>query len=255
MKYFDSHCHINMDPLLKEQSNVFKELENLKFGVNIVGYDINSSLIAIEQAKRKNVYATIGVHPCDIDDDIENAKKQLEEMILKSNKIIAIGETGFDFYHIKETPELYIKQLEWLNMHHELAKENNFPLMMHVRDGKERMIEWIKKNHYHKIIIHCFGEDYSTAKNYIDLGCYLSIPGIITYKNAKILHESIKNISLEKIIVETDSPFLAPVPYRGKVNYPQYSLEVIKKIADLKALDFEYVSKIILENTKRIFNI
>lgn len=255
MKYFDSHCHMNMKPLLEEQTKIFAELKELEFGINIVGYDIESSLIAVEQAKNENVYATIGVHPCDIGKDLSSAKDKLEKMILSSSKIIALGETGFDFFHTKESPQLYFEQLEWLNMHYELAKKYNLVLMMHVRDGHKQMLEWIREHRYEKIIIHCFNQPYETAKEYLELGCYLSIPGVITYKNAGLLQDAIQRISLEQIIVETDSPFLSPVPHRGRTNYPQYTLEVLKKIADLKSMDIKDISETILKNTKRIFNI
>ncbi|MGL4769097.1 MAG: TatD family hydrolase [Mycoplasmoidaceae bacterium] len=255
MKYFDSHCHINSDLLLKEEEKIFSEIKKFGIGMNIVGYDLKSSKIAVNQAEFADTYATVGIHPNDINDFLEETKYELNNLILNSKKIISIGETGFDFYHCKKNQEIYDAQLKWLDMHFEIAKKYNLPLMIHVRNAHDEMILWLENNPYKKIIIHCFTENYEIAKKYISLGCYLSISGVITFKNAKELQKAVGIIPLDKMICETDSPFLAPAPHRGKINYPWYVLNVIKKISEIKKLDFEYVAEEILKNVKKIFNI
>jgi TatD DNase family protein len=240
MKAVDTHCHLDGERFDSDREEVLKRAkENLEFIVNI-GYDLESSKRSLALAKENEfVYATVGVHPTDI------------EGYDQEEKVVAIGEIGLD-YHWMTTPkehqkEIFRKQLE-------LARRLKKPVVIHTREAMADTIEILKE--YPEIVgvIHCYPGSIESAKELIDR-FYLGIGGTLTFKNAKKSVQVVEEIPLEKVVLETDSPYLAPVPYRGERNEPIYVQEVAKKIAEIKGISEEEVIKITTENAKKLYRI
>lgn len=251
---YDTHTHTNMDPMLKELSNVVDICKYKNIIFNCVGTCLKDSIVAVEQAKQYKglIYATIGIHPSEIGNyqDIE----ELEKLYLANKEfIVALGEIGLDYKEGNPDKQLqkdfFIKQLEIVNKY-------NLPVCIHVRDAEEDMLEILKMVKNPKNVwIHCFAKGKDLAKQYIDRGYMISIPGIITFKNAKEVQEAIKCIPLDRMMVETDGPWLAPVPMRGKTNYPHYVEYVVKDIALRINVSLEELTKKLTDNSVRFFNL
>jgi len=167
---------------------------------------------------------------------------------------VAVGETGLDYYYDFSPREI---QKESLQKHIELSIETNLPIVIHVRDCEDDVKEMLKENSCKQLqgVIHCFTEDYQSALLYIELGFYISFSGILTYKRSKDLRDVARKLPLERILVETDSPYLAPVPYRGKKNQPAYVKYVAETLAEVTDKSFEQVSEITTNNCKELFGI
>lgn len=246
----DTHSHIvkhefnNIDEIIKESLKV-----NVKKIVN-VSENLETSVETIELSKKypSVLYATIGVHPNNAYYLSEEEIKNIEKIIIE-NKIIAIGEIGLDYHYENYDKSLQIKVFETFLS---LAEKYNLPVLIHSRDATKDTIDILKKYKV-KGIIHCFSGSMEIAKEYIKMGFYLGIGGVVTFKNAN-LREVIKNIDLSYIVLETDAPFLAPHPYRGKENKPSYIPIIAQEIATLKNIFIEEVEKITTENATRIFD-
>lgn len=259
MKIYDSHCHPNLEPLSNKFDEIILDAKENNLFMNVVGVDLASSIKAVEIARDHPNYfsACIAIHPNDVQSvDYDLASKELDNICKKNlDYISAIGECGLDFYYSVEHKE---KQYKFLKMQTKLAIKYNLPLMLHVRNAHLEMIDYLKNEKLKiPVIFHCFSENTEIAKKILELTknteIYFSIPGIVTFKNAKELQEAIKIIPLDIMLCETDSPWLAPEPYRGKMNKPLYVLEVIKKIAFLKNIDFQKAASTIYENAKKLF--
>lgn len=211
MKLYDTHSHINMGELKDNVENIYKECKNKNMLCNVVGTNLEDSILAIEIAKKYNdiFYAIVGIHPNDVEEleyqEIDNLINKLDLLIKENIKyIVGVGETGLDFYRSSKGSE---KQYYSLKKHLELSNKYNLPLVLHVREAHNEMIEFIKNNKFNSnIIIHCFTGNKNIAKEYNKLGCYISYSGIITFNNALDILESINYVDLDKIIVETDCP-------------------------------------------------
>lgn len=249
--YIDTHCHIS-DEYYEDIDKVINE--SLEKGVKyliISGCDkegINEAIKTIE--RYENVYATIGYHPHEVesvtDDDLENLKK-----LIKSNKkIIGVGETGLDYYYTsdnkEEQKELFIKQIR-------IAKELNLPIVVHSRDSFQDTYDILKKEEHYGVI-HCFTGSIETGKLYNSIGYYLGIGGVITFKNTN-LRDTIKELDINRLLIETDAPYLAPVPHRGKENSPKYIPLIGKEIAKALGKTEKEIREIIYNNTNKIFKI
>jgi len=288
----DSHAHINFKEYDAELNDVIqRSLDNKTWVIN-VGSNYESSQKAVEIAEKfgLGVWAAIGLHPIHLIKDIEEktefagqetsfftSKEKFEynkylELAKSSDKVVGLGETGLDFFRLADDkhPIAKVKEMQ-INVFREfinLAKETDLPLILHCR-GEEKdllvaydtMIEvlelslgdWRAKGN--RGVIHCFGGTLEHARKFIDLGFYIGFTGIVTFKNAKDLQLIANEIPLDKILVETDAPFLAPDPYRGKRNEPTFVRYVVQKIADLKQLTFEEVEKATFENTSSLFKL
>ena len=249
IKYIDNHAHLNFPEFGADISDGIKRANDAGVGIITVGVDLASSTRAVEMAEEnENMWAIIGQHPTDTEEAFNaNAYREL----LKSEKVVAIGECGLDYFHGKEEDResqknLFIKQIE-------LAIEAKKPLMLHIRDAYEDAIEILKQYPEVKGNVHFFAGSKEIAKQFLELGFTLSFTGVIT--SAKEYEELLKTIPIESILSETDCPFVAPAPYRGKRNEPSYVIEVVKKIADIKGLSFEDASAQLLENSKGLFGI
>ena len=245
----DSHAHI----LNEYYENIDELIDKLKNNniINVINCadSVETSIEVVESSKKYDNYLlpAVGIHPENVD-EIDKINK-IEE-IIKNENVYAIGEIGLDYYWNKDNKE---KQKELLNLQLDLAEKYNLPVIIHNRDAIQDCFDELKKRKL-KGVIHCFTGSYEMAKEFIKLGYKLGIGGILTFKNSK-LYELIEKISLNDILLETDSPYLSPEPFRGKTNIPSNVLYVAKRIAEIKNTSLEEVIKITTKNTIDIFDI
>jgi len=254
----DSHCHLNILPEDKVGS-IDDVIHNAKkLGVErILCVAINPEQWpeVIDLADKYDcVYASIGVHPCE-----DKEVLVTDEALIKAAshpKVIAIGEVGLDYFHFEDEEDMSW-QHDRFKQHIRIAKQLNKPLIIHTRNSTPDCLSILEQEGAETAggIMHCFVEDLATAERAIQIGFYISFSGIVTFKNAKELKTVAEALPLDKILVETDSPYLAPVPYRGKTNQPGYTHYVVQEIADLKALPFETVAKATTDNFNRLFKL
>jgi len=246
----DSHCHLDHEPLRSDLSNILKRSKEV--GIEKL-LTISTSFESFSRVKEivnidKIIYGTIGIHPHETNNEKINSDLILEK--LKENKkIIGIGETGLDFYYNNSDKD---KQIFSFREHIKAAIKVNFPLIVHSRSAENETYEILNeyKNHKPKILMHCFTGSKEFADKLCTLNSYFSASGIITFKNAVDLQKTFKSLPLDKILIETDSPFLAPVPNRGKKNEPSFIDFTAAKLAEIKEIS---KSKLI-ESTTNNFN-
>lgn len=260
-KYIDIHSHLNLEQFDLDREEVIQKLKDENIWTITVGTDYQSSVLAVELAeKNENLFASVGLHPSDV--LVEEFSYDAMLSLASNKKVVAIGECGLDYFREKDE-DFKIKQKEILNLHIKLALETNKPLMIHARASKGTMDAYIdvldileickkEKQRLHANF-HFFAGDINIAKRAVGLGFTLSFDGPITFAND--YDQVIKEISLESIMAETDSPFAAPAPFRGRRCEPQMVREVVKKIASLKGLSEEETNNIINNNVKRVFDI
>jgi len=249
----DSHAHLDLPEFDDDRSEVIKRAK--EGGIDCIltiGINPESCSKAIELAESYDfIYASIGVHPHDAKNINENTYAFLKSLA-NNKKVLALGEIGLDFYRNLSPKGIQIKRFrEQIN----LASELKLPVIIHNRDAHKETLEVLREEGARNLggIIHCFSGDYSMAKSCIDMGFYISIPGTITFPKALELQEIVKKLPLSKILIETDCPFLTPVPYRGKRNEPSFVRYVAEKIASLKDMPFEEVAEITSQNFRTLF--
>lgn len=260
MEFFDSHSHYNDEKFNEDRKQLIQD--TYKQGITkfvCAGYNIQSSLDSLEMSKKYDfIYSICGISPNDIPQSEQELWNSIDEIshITKQNndkKLVAIGEIGLDYYWNKENKELqkqaFIKQIE-------LANELKLPIVIHSRDASVDTIEILKTNSVHKKgIFHCCQLNQEMIRQALELGFYISFAGPITFKNAKSADDCVRIVPMDRILIETDSPYLSPEPYRGKRNDSRNVKFVAKKIADIKGLSLEDVAKITYENAIKIFEI
>lgn len=260
MEFFDTHAHYNDEKFDEDREQIIQE--TYKSGISkfvVAGYNIESSKKAIELSnKYEFMYSICGISPNDVPQSEEELWKDIEEIskIIKQNnnkKLVAIGEIGLDYYWKKENKELqkqaFIAQIK-------LANELNLPIVIHSRDASVDMIQILKDNPVNKKgIFHCCQLNQELVRQALELGFYISFAGPITFKNSKNAPDVVKMVPLEKILIETDSPYLSPEPNRGKRNDSRNVKYVAEKIAEIRDASIEEIAKITYENAIRIFNI
>jgi len=247
----DTHAHLDFEEFDKDRELIIKRAfdSGVEKIINI-GTDLESSKKSIGLAEaHKNIYATISLHPIDVDD--EEFDEQAFLKLAHHPKVVAIGETGLDYYHQSDKN----KQKEVFKKLVEIAASLQKPIIIHCRDAEEDVSDILKNLVLPKRggVIHCFGKDYQTAKKFLDLGFLISYTGNITYNSQRTT--SIKEMPLEKIMIETDCPFMAPNPFRGQRNEPAYVKYVAEKIAQIKGLSFKEVSQITSKNAIEFFGL
>ena len=249
MKIIDSHVHLNLSQFDEDRDEVLKRVEEkLDFVVNI-GFDLESSEKGVEYADKYSfVYATIGFHPDEIEGYSDEAEKKLEELA-KNSKVLAIGEIGLDYHWMTRPKE---EQWEIFRRQLRLARKLNKPVVIHTREAMEDTINILNEFPDITGILHCYPGSVETAKRMVDR-FYLGIGGVLTFKNARKLVEVVSEIPIEKLVIETDCPYMAPTPYRGQRNEPIFTEEVAKKIAELKNMSYEDVVRITNENTRKAY--
>ncbi|MDP8163199.1 YchF/TatD family DNA exonuclease [Pasteurella skyensis] len=253
----DSHCHLNSLDYKTHHKNVDEVLDNaLQRGVKqvISVCTTLSDFVEMKQltAHRNEVFLSCGMHPLNVED--EPFEKQRLIQLADDPKVVAIGETGLDYHY---TPDTKALQLSIFEQHIDVANQLSKPLIVHTRSAREDTMNLLENHNAEKCggVLHCFTEDYAMAKRALDIGFYISISGIITFKNAEELRDVVRKLPLERLLIETDSPYLAPVPYRGKPNQPAYVREVCEYIATLKGLSVTELASITTQNVQKLFNI
>lgn len=250
----DTHCHLNDERLLLESDRIVGDFANDNIECAIcVGYDMPSSRCAVDLAnKHENVYAAIGVHPHDATTLDDKAYAELKALA-DNKKVVAIGEIGLDYYYDLSPRE---EQREAFKRQIKLAHELELPLVLHVRDAYEdtrqilfEMKEFLKNG----VLLHCYSGSSEMVKVFDKLDCYYAFGGAITFKNAKHNIESLGVVPKDRLLLETDCPYMTPVPYRGKTNEPKYVSLVAQKAAEVLQMSVGEIEKITTMNAKRLF--
>ena len=249
----DSHCHLDHEPLKSDLSNIIKRSKDV--GIEKL-LTISTSVESFEKIKNiinedEIIFGTIGIHPHEADNNeisIDYIVKNFEE----NPKIIGIGETGLDFYYNNSDKE---KQIKSFKKHIEASIKTNSPLIVHSRNAEDETFEILNKYQGEKlkILMHCFTGSKNFAEKLLKLNAFFSASGIITFKNSIDLQETFKILPLEKILIETDSPYLAPAPNRGKKNEPSFLSYTAQKLADIKDLSKQEITKITTKNFNNLF--
>jgi len=253
---FDTHVHLSHKTFIKDIDNVVKKAQ--KNGIKkmvCVGYDLESSLIGIDLSYRYPgvIYAAVGIHPCDCN-GVSDADLTRLEAMLDEPCVVALGEIGLDYHWKTVKPEVqkefFIKQLE-------IAKRKDKPVIIHSRDAIQDTYDILKTTDISKIggVMHAYSSSAEMAKEFVKLNMMISISGVITFANAKKTREVAQAVSLDDLLIETDCPYLTPVPYRGKTNYPEYTYYVAEEIAKQKNLDVKEVMEKTYDNACKFFRI
>ena len=254
MQIVDSHCHIDRVDLEEFGGSVesmlshAKELSVNKFlcvCIDLEHFDQVHNLAL----QHSNIYASVGVHPTEIISKEPSVEKLLE--LSSSERVIAIGETGLDYFRVKKDEADW--QRDRFRRHIRASNKSEKPLIIHMRESKEDIIDILQKENAQSGVMHCFAEDWETAKAALDLGFYISFSGILTFNNANDLREIAKKVPADRLLVETDSPYLTPAPYRGKPNSPAYTYYVAEKLAEVRNTSIDEIAEVTTTNFKNLF--
>lgn len=252
---FDTHAHYDDSKFDEDRDSLLKELNK-----NGISYILNAcaSLESLEAnialaEKYDFIYIALGIHPEYADKMNEGVLDKIR-VLSKNKKVVAIGEIGLDYYYDDPPRDI---QREWFERQIELAKELNLPIVIHDRDAHEDTINIIKKTKASQVggIFHCFSGSVEMAMDMLDLNFNIAIGGVVTFKNARKTVEVVKAVPLDKLLIETDCPYLAPEPYRGKRNNSGYLIHTIEKIAEIKGVSAHEVADITLANAKKLFKL
>jgi TatD DNase family protein len=249
----DTHCHLNMGNLHEELDSVIDRAQknDVRF-LHTICTKIEEfpQILSIAESSN-NIYCSVGVHPDNCKGNPVSTEKLIE--LSKHPKVISFGETGLDYYHEGFNKEYQKKS--FIN-HINASKSEKLPVIVHTRDAGTDTIDILtseSKSHEFPAIIHCFTESYDFAKKAIDLGFYISIAGIVTFKNAKELQDTVSKLPLDRILIETDAPFLAPMPYRGKRNEPSYVKHTAEFLSHLFSKKYDEIADITTKNALSLF--
>ncbi|HEY9281542.1 MAG TPA: TatD family hydrolase [Eoetvoesiella sp.] len=251
--YVDSHCHLDFPELVQNLPDILDRMKQnqvthaLVVSVNMPDWPRLMKLVA----PHGNLYASVGVHP-DYEDTPDPGVDELVRMA-QDPKVVAIGETGLDYFRLSEPLEW---QRERFRTHIRASKQSGLPLIIHTRSSSDDTIRIMQEEDAGKYggVMHCFTESWEVARAAMDLNFYISFSGIVTFKNATDLHDLAKKVPLDRLLIETDSPYLAPVPYRGKLNDPSKVIHVAEKIADLRGISVADVARHSKDNFFKLFN-
>lgn len=254
--FVDSHCHLDRLDLQAYQGDLSAALDKaraegvshfLTISVELADFPV---LRAIAESN-PDISLSVGVHPSDVPQAIQPTVEELCALA-QHPKVVAIGETGLDYYYHPEQAQ--IQQQSFIT-HIQASNRTGKPLIVHTRDARADTIRLLQEQGAEKGVLHCFTEDWATAKAALDLGFYISLSGIVSFANAKELREVAKQLPLDRLLIETDSPYLAPVPYRGKKNEPRYLPAVAKAVAEVKGIAIEEVAAITTRNFGQLFGV
>jgi TatD DNase family protein len=250
----DTHAHLDF-PEFSDLPSILERAKRKGIDEIItIGINLSTSQRAVELAQaHSHIYATVGVHP--------HGARRLDEgslavlhRLAQQGKVIAIGEIGLDYYRDRQPRDI---QRECLRQQMEIARKVSLPVVFHIRDAYEDFLIIVRDYvpALKGLVLHCFSGNWETAKQCLDLGFYLSIPGTVTFPKAQIQQEVVKRMPLNRLLLETDAPFLAPVPYRGKTNEPALMIHTAQKVAELRQLPLEQVAAQTTLNAHRVFNL
>ena len=253
----DSHCHLDHPHLYNQLDEVMKRAyaQQVKYLLTICTTSESFEKIKLIITKYVNIYGTFGIHPHETQKHTNIDLKFILDVKNKNKKIIGIGETGLDFYYNHSDKK--IQKKSFID-HIHAAAQLNIPIIVHSRNAEKDTYEILKsemKNFNLKVLIHCFAGSSDFAKRLIGLNCYISVSGIITFKNSIDLTKTISSVPAENLLVETDSPYLSPTPYRGKLNEPSYIIYTAEKLAQIKNVSKKEIITITTNNFKKLFNL
>jgi len=251
----DSHCHLDFPDFEGELDDVVARAGNagVDYMMTICTHVTKFQQVRDVAARYANMWCTVGIHPHNAEKEPETSAETLMAMA-DDPKVVAFGETGLDFYYDHSPRE---RQERAFRAHITAAREMNLPLVIHTRDADEDMVRILKDEHEkgaYPGVIHCFSSGQALADAVMALGLYVSISGIVTFKTADALRETVKTVPMDRLLVETDSPYLAPVPFRGKRNEPAYTANTAAKVAEIKGVDTETLGAATTENFFRLFS-
>ena len=253
MRLIDCHCHLTDEAFDDDRLFIINDLSNFAIrGIINPATNLKDAKMAIEIAEKyDDFYPMVGIHPEDIDDISNDDLEELGKLACHE-KVVAIGEIGLDYYWKDDNKdrqkEIFIYQLK-------LARKLNLPAVIHVREAKDDVIEILKDYIDLKIQIHCFSDDLKTLNTYMDMGFYISIGGVVTFSNGTNEKVAARNVPIERLMLETDSPYLTPEPYRGLRNDPRRVVEVARTVADLRDMKIDKLAKRCYKNTVEFFNL
>ena len=249
----DSHCHLDHEPLLSDLENIIRRSKAVGIKKLLTISTSIESFSRVKEIVKKDeiIYGTIGIHPHETNNDVVNSEF-IEKSLKENKKIIGIGETGLDFFYNNSDKD---KQLSSFKIHIEAALKTNVPLIIHSREAEEETFNILNeyKDQNLKILMHCFTGSKKFAKKLLEFNTFFSASGIITFKNSKELQETFKFLPSDKILIETDSPFLAPVPNRGKKNEPSFINFTVAKLAEIRNIDKSELIKFTTNNFNKLF--
>lgn len=249
----DSHAHLEMREFDSDRHDVIERAELAGVDCIVtVGTNPGLSRKALSIAHQyKNIYATVGVHPHDV---AKASDKSFDELkaLAQDPKVVAYGEIGLDYFRNISPRE---KQIEMFAKQLELAQELNLPVIIHDRDAHEETLRMVKASGVRLGVFHCFSGDWAMARQCIDLGFYISVPGVVTFDKSKVLQDVVRQAPLDTILLETDCPYLTPVPHRGKRNEPSFIVHTAKKVAEIKKMPWEDIAQTAARNTRKLFRI
>ena len=253
----DSHCHLDYSNLYDQLDDVVKRAEynQVKYMLTICTTLESFEKIKLIIEKYKNIYGTFGIHPHETKKYTYIDSKFIYNIQRKYDKIVGIGETGLDFYYNHSDKKIQKKSFI---EHIYAASKLNIPIIVHSRNAENDTYEILKsekRNLDLNVLVHCFSGTKNFAKKLLDINCYISVSGIITFKNSNELTDTISSIPIKNLLVETDSPYLSPEPNRGKSNEPSYIIHTIKKLSQIKNISDELVMTTTTNNFKKLFNL
>lgn len=247
----DTHAHIFDDRFSDKEEIIKNALENNVKKMIVVGYDKESSLKALELVKKYDfLYLSVGLHPSEVLKENDEELAWLYD-ILKNEKVVAIGEIGLDYYWDKSFKEC---QKKFFKKQIDIAKEYDLPIIVHCRDAVQDCFD-ILKNENVKGVMHCYSGSLEMAREFVKKGFFLGVGGVVTFKNAVEIKKVVREIDIDYLLSETDCPYLAPVPYRGKTNEPAYVKYVVEEIAKIREEDVFEVEKHLEKNAQKLFKI
>ena len=251
----DSHCHLDHEPLLENIIDIINRSKKIGITKLLTICTTKESFERIKSIikKDKMIYGTYGIHPHETDSNHVDKQTIIKE-VNENNKIIGIGETGLDFFYNHSDKE---RQIDSFKAHIEASIELHRPIIIHSRNAEKETFDVLNcyKNSNIKILMHCFTGSLEFSKRLLDLGAFFSASGIITFKNSIDLQNTFKTIPLEKLLIETDSPFLAPIPMRGKKNEPSFIKYTLERLSTLKETTAEQMSNLTTDNFNKLFNV
>lgn len=255
MMIFDSHAHYDDEAFDEDREELLKALEKSGIGKVVnVGASMKTSLASIELSNKYDfIYASVGVHPSETEELTEEKINELKEYS-KFDKVLAIGEIGLDYYYPTPDREL---QKTWFYRQLDLAVETKLPVIIHSRDAAKETMDILKEyqGKISKGVIHCYSYGVEMAKEFVNIGYYIGIGGVLTFNNAKKLKEVVREISIDNIVIETDCPYLSPVPNRGKRNSSLNLEYVIKELSSIKDLSEDEVKEITYNNAMKLYGL
>ncbi len=251
---FDTHAHLDDPQFDTDREAVIQSLKDWNVGyITNIGADIPTSRHAVALANQHDfIYATVGVHPGETIGMCEEDIDTLRILAKENPKVRAIGEIGLDYHYEDANPE---EQQFWFRRQLELARELNLPVVIHDRDSKGDGLRILKEMQVSNGVMHCFSGSAETAKELIAMGFMISFTGVLTFKNARRAVEACSSVPLERLMIETDCPYMAPEPHRGERNFSGYVKFVAEKMAEIKGVSYEQLCQITTENAKRFYGI